>query len=178
MDGGLVSFGGSIHDVLDVVLANLRANRKGPFVAWLRRAVVRGWRPINQFNARTRARRNVAHHYDLNGRLYTCSSIGTDNTPCAYFPKGAETLEEAQEAKKHYIAAKLCLDRPGLSVLDISCGWGGMALTLPRDARWERTDKLPSRRRRSNRPPGGSSTSKLSKRPAHGRGKAVRAATT
>ena len=52
---------------------------------------------------------------------------------CAYFPKGSETLEEAQEAKKRHIAAKLCLGRPGLSVLDIGCGWGGMALTLARD---------------------------------------------
>jgi cyclopropane-fatty-acyl-phospholipid synthase len=44
-----------------------------------------------------------------------------------------ETLEAAQAAKKRHIAAKLCLDRPGLSVLDIGCGWGGLALTLARD---------------------------------------------
>ena len=133
MDGGLVSLGGSIHDVLEVVLANLRTNRKGPFVAWLRRAAVRVWRPINQFNARARARRNVAHHYDLNGRLYSLFLDRDRQYSCAYFPKGTETLEEAQEAKKRHIAAKLCLDRPGLSVLDIGCGWGGMALTLARD---------------------------------------------
>ena len=112
MDGGLVSLGGSIHDVLEVVLANLRTNRKGPFVAWLRRAAVRVWRPINQFNARARARRNVAHHYDLNGRLYSLFLDRDRQYSCAYFPKGTETLEEAQEAKKHHIAAKLCLDRP------------------------------------------------------------------
>src|SRR3984893_3066570 len=133
MDGGLVSLGGSIHDVLEVVLANLRTNRKRPFVAWLRRAAVRVWRPINQFNARARARRNVAHHYDLNGRLYSLFLDRDRQYSCAYFPKGTETLEEAQEAKKHHIAARLCLDRPGLSVLDIGCGWGGMALTLARD---------------------------------------------
>jgi cyclopropane-fatty-acyl-phospholipid synthase len=62
---------GSIHDVLEVVLANLRVNRKGPWVTWLRHAGARVWRPIDQFNARARARRNVAHHYDLNGRLYS-----------------------------------------------------------------------------------------------------------
>ena len=133
MDGGLVSLGGSIHDVLEVVLANLRTNRKGPFVAWLRRAAVRVWRPINQFNARARARRNVAHHYDLNGRLYSLFLDRDQQYSCAYFPKGTETLEEAQEAKKRHIATKHCLDRPGLSVLDIGCGWGGMALTLARD---------------------------------------------
>jgi cyclopropane-fatty-acyl-phospholipid synthase len=133
MDGGLVALGGSIHDVLEVVLANLRTKRKGPLVAWLRRKAVGIWRPINQFNARARARRNVAHHYDLNGRLYSLFLDRDRQYSCAYFPKGTETLEEAQEAKKHHIAAKLCLERPGLSVLDIGCGWGGMALTLARD---------------------------------------------
>jgi len=102
-------------------------------VAWLRRKAVGIWRPINQFNARARARRNVAHHYDLNGRLYSLFLDRDRQYSCAYFPKGTETLEEAQEAKKRHIAAKLCLDRPGLSVLDIGCGWGGMALTLARD---------------------------------------------
>jgi cyclopropane-fatty-acyl-phospholipid synthase len=40
-------------------------------VHWLRRPAARIWRPIDQFNVRARARRNVAHHYDLNGRLYS-----------------------------------------------------------------------------------------------------------
>ena len=92
-------------------------------VAWLRRTAVRIWRPINQFNARGRARRNVAHHYDLNGRLYSLFLDRDRQYSCAYFPKGTETLEEAQEAKKHHIAAKLCLERPDLSILDIGCGW-------------------------------------------------------
>ena len=52
---------------------------------------------------------------------------------CAYFPTGGETLEEAQALKKRHIAAKLHLDRPGLEVLEIGCGWGGMALTLSRE---------------------------------------------
>ena len=133
MDGGLAPLGGAIHDVLAVVLANLRTNPKRPLVTWLRRVAARVWRPINQFNARARARRNVAYHYDLNGRLYSLFLDRDRQYSCAYFPKGTETLEEAQEAKKRHIAAKLCLDRPGLSVLDIGCGWGGMALTLARD---------------------------------------------
>jgi cyclopropane-fatty-acyl-phospholipid synthase len=133
MDGGLVPLGGSIHDVLAVVLANLRTDSKRPLVKWLHAAADRVWRPINQFNAKARARRNVAHHYDLNGRLYSLFLDGDRQYSCAYFPKGGETLEEAQEAKKRHIAAKLCLDRPGLSVLDIGCGWGGMALSLARD---------------------------------------------
>ena len=55
------------------------------------------------------------------------------NYSCAYFPTGRETLAEAQRAKQHHIARKLLLDRPGLEVLDIGSGWGGLALTLARD---------------------------------------------
>src|SRR6185312_2822583 len=53
---------------------------------------------------------------------------------CAYFARGDETLEEAQAAKKRHIAAKLRLERSNLKVLDIGCGWGGLALDLARDA--------------------------------------------
>jgi cyclopropane-fatty-acyl-phospholipid synthase len=81
----------------------------------------------------TRAQRNVAHHYDLNGRLYSLFLDRDRQYSCAYFPTGHETLDQAQAAKKRHIAAKLCLDRPGLEVLDIGCGWGGLALTLARD---------------------------------------------
>ena len=94
-----------------------------------------GWlgRRVAQFNRASRARRNVAHHYDLNGRLYSLLLDRDRQYSCAYFPRGDETLDEAQAAKKRHIAAKLLLDRPGLTVLDIGCGWGGMALTLARD---------------------------------------------
>jgi cyclopropane-fatty-acyl-phospholipid synthase len=80
-----------------------------------------------------RAQRNIAHHYDLNGRLYSLFLDRDRQYSCAYFNRGDETLEEAQLAKKRHIADKLCLDRPDLRVLDIGCGWGGLALTLARD---------------------------------------------
>ncbi len=133
MDGGLVALDSTIDDVLDVVLANLRANPKGVRVAWLRRSLAQMWRPLDQFNAPRRARENVAHHYDLNGRLYSLFLDRDRQYSCAYFWGGDETLEEAQEAKKHHIAAKLRLERRNLHVLDIGCSWGGMALTLARD---------------------------------------------
>jgi cyclopropane-fatty-acyl-phospholipid synthase len=134
MEGGLVPLDGStIHDILAVLLANLRGNSDGLLVAWLRRGAARMRRRLDQFNAAGRARRNVAHHYDLNGRLYSLFLDRDLQYSCAYFPQGTETLEAAQAAKKRHIAAKLCMDRPGLSVLDIGCGWGGMALTLARD---------------------------------------------
>ena len=90
-------------------------------------------RRLAQFNPAGRARRNVAHHYDLNGRLYSLFLDRDRQYSCAYFPRGDETIDEAQVAKKRHIAAKLLLNRPGLTVLDIGCGWGGLALTLARD---------------------------------------------
>lgn len=78
---------------------------------------------------RRRARSNVAHHYDLSERFYRSFLDSDMQYSCAYFAREDMTLEEAQEAKKRHIAAKLCL-RDGQHVLDVGCGWGGMALTL------------------------------------------------
>ena len=132
MAGNLVPLNGSIHDVLAVLVANLRTNPNGVSIVWVRRWIARMFRALDHFNAAGRARRNVAH-YDLNGRLYRLFLDRDRQYSCAYFRHGTETLEAAQEAKKRHIATKLCLDRPDLSVLDIGCGWGGMALTLARD---------------------------------------------
>jgi cyclopropane-fatty-acyl-phospholipid synthase len=133
MSGSLTVEGSNIYDVLDVFLASLQHNPTGhPGVRWHEWLGVLG-RRLAQFNPASRSRRNVAHHYDLNGRLYSLFLDRDRQYSCAYFPRGDETLEEAQAAKKRHIAAKLCLDRPGLRVLDIGCGWGGMALTLARD---------------------------------------------
>lgn len=92
---------------------------------WLRRR-------HDQFNPAARAKANVAHHYDISQALYDTFLDADRQYSCAYFATGHETLEQAQEAKKHLIARKLLL-KPGMRVLDIGCGWGGMALTLARD---------------------------------------------
>ncbi|MDA8252298.1 MAG: cyclopropane-fatty-acyl-phospholipid synthase [Rhodospirillales bacterium] len=133
MDGGLVPVDCRIYDVLDVLVANLMAEKSGKAIMHVRDAIRLVTRRIAQFNPAGRARRNVAHHYDLNGRLYSLFLDRDRQYSCAYFPRGDESIDEAQAAKKRHIAAKLRLDRPDLSVLDIGCGWGGLALTLARD---------------------------------------------
>ena len=80
-------------------------------------------------NSRTAARRNVAHHYDLSYDLYRRFLDADMQYSCAYFERPDMSLDEAQLAKKRHIAAKLDL-RPGQNVLDIGCGWGGMALSI------------------------------------------------
>ncbi len=133
MDGGLVPDGCGIYEALDLLVINLMANGKHHPFARLRAALGQLKRRIDQYNPAPRAQRNVAHHYDLNGRLYSLFLDRDRQYSCAYFPRGDETLEEAQIAKKRHIAAKLCLDRPGLTVLDIGSGWGGLALSLARE---------------------------------------------
>ncbi len=130
MDGGLVLEEGQIHQFIDLIGANAKfkpRKRRGRLALWLRDRRL-------QANARAAARRNVAHHYDLfSDDLYRRFLDADMQYSCAYFARPDMTLEEAQLAKKRHIAAKLALD-PGMSVLDIGCGWGGMALTLAGEA--------------------------------------------
>ena len=132
MDGGLAPHKCGIYELLHVMVLNRDTGSPNAMLA-LRAEAARWFKRLATFNPAGRARRNVAHHYDLNGRLYSLFLDRDRQYSCAYFPRGDETLEEAQLAKKRHIAAKLNLDRPGLTVLDIGCGWGGMALTLAQE---------------------------------------------
>jgi cyclopropane-fatty-acyl-phospholipid synthase len=128
MDGSLVVEQGSIADVLAVILGQRRDGRP-PFWArpqWLIRYL---YRRLMQFNPRPRARRNVAHHYDLDGQLYSLFLDADRQYSCAYFETADQSLDDAQLAKKRHLAAKLLVERDQ-RVLDVGCGWGGLALYL------------------------------------------------
>lgn len=129
MDERLVIERGDIAQLLDLLLANLsrsKATRWRRIAGKLRRAT----RVFHQWNTAAHSRRNVAHHYDLSERLYERFLDSDRQYSCAYFRSGVETLDDAQAAKRRHITAKLYLDRRGLSVLDVGCGWGGLALEL------------------------------------------------
>ena len=128
MDGSLQMQDGSIADLLAIVLGQ---STDGMPPHWARPQ----WglrylhRRLQQFNPKSRARRNVAHHYDLDGRLYSLFLDADRQYSCAYFDASDQSLDDAQLAKKRHLAAKLLL-RDGQRVLDIGCGWGGLALYL------------------------------------------------
>ncbi len=84
---------------------------------------------IDRINWARRSKRNVAHHYDLDDRLYELFLDADRQYSCAYFTDPGNTLEQAQADKKAHIVAKLAL-KPGQRVLDIGCGWGGLALYM------------------------------------------------
>lgn len=128
MNGELVLEQGSIFDFLALAVRNIGVHGNIPF-SGLQRGWERAMRLWHQFNPETIASRNVQHHYDLDGRLYDLFLDTDKQYSCAYFPTPDTTLEQAQLAKKRHIAAKLNL-KPGMRVLEIGCGWGGLALYL------------------------------------------------
>lgn len=86
-------------------------------------------RPFQQFNTTRRSKKNVERHYDLSRDLYRLFLDEDMQYSCAYFENPHMSLEEAQLAKKRHLAAKLHI-QPGQNVLDIGCGWGGLALYI------------------------------------------------
>ncbi len=131
MDGGLEFEDGDPRPFVEVAASNRMAGH-APALMRLRERVAGPIQRYLRHNFPAASRRNVAHHYDLSGALYDLFLDEDRQYSCGYFPDPAMTLDAAQEAKKRHIARKLCL-RPGDRVLDIGCGWGGMALTLARD---------------------------------------------
>jgi cyclopropane-fatty-acyl-phospholipid synthase len=126
MDGTFLVVRGSIADVIALLLAQERLAGKGWALPRLLRYL---FRRLQQFNLRSRSRQNVAHHYDLDGRLYSLFLDGDQQYSCAYFESTDQSLDDAQLAKRRHLAAKLRI-KPGAKVLDIGCGWGGLALYL------------------------------------------------
>lgn len=132
MDGRITFDGSSLEDTMRLAMRNIA--RGGALPWWVRMAqrVQFTLRAIKQRNTAVRSRMNVAHHYDISDDLYRLFLDRDMQYSCAYFADPHMSLDAAQEAKKAHIAAKLRIE-PGMRVLDIGCGWGGMALTLARE---------------------------------------------
>ena len=129
MDGMWDVAQGTISDLLEILMRNFPEEEEHGF----KRLLTMAMRPIQQWNRTQRSRRNVAHHYDLDEFLFRHFLDADMQYSCAYFTEGVHTLEQAQRAKLEHIRRKLQLE-PGQKVLDIGCGWGGMAIYLAENA--------------------------------------------
>jgi len=131
MEGGLEIENDDLDAFFRFMIPNINAAGVPWFMVPLdlaRRAV----RRFRQFAPVGKAQANVAHHYDLSRDLYDLFLDDDRQYSCAYFEHDDMPLDAAQAAKKHHIARKLLIE-PGMRVLDIGCGWGGLGLTLARD---------------------------------------------
>ncbi len=134
MDGTLtVENGDEVIDLIDLVGANLSRMEENQVIR-LRNWLLPLVRPIQQHNPVSRSRKNVAHHYDLSDELFDLFLDSDRQYSCGYFETPNDSLEQAQVAKKHHLLAKLCIDKPGLKLLDIGSGWGGLGIYMHQKA--------------------------------------------
>jgi cyclopropane-fatty-acyl-phospholipid synthase len=136
MDGRLVIEDGTMLDLVRLVTGANRWEDGGRGRKLLGKGKLATLKSLWRRNRPIRSRRNVAHHYDLSDELYDTFLDPDRQYSCAYFTDPGNSLEQAQADKLAHIAAKLDL-KPGHRVLDIGCGWGGMALYLNRVAKVE-----------------------------------------
>jgi len=132
MNGQLTVEKGDIYDFLHFCAANLQKANLSLFEGIVDKIELFR-RFFHQYNPAHTARQNVAHHYDLSEDLYRLFLDKDMQYSCAYFRSLGDSLETAQENKKRHLLAKLQLE-PGQKVLDIGSGWGGLAISLAREA--------------------------------------------
>ncbi|MES0882092.1 cyclopropane-fatty-acyl-phospholipid synthase family protein [Roseibium sp. SCP14] len=128
VNGDLVMTEGTIYDVLSVFLQNT-GNSSTTASSKMMHGIRRAIRRLDQYNPVSRSKANVSHHYDLSRSLYDLFLDSDRQYSCAYFEGDDGSLERAQLAKKRHIASKLMI-QPGMRVLDIGSGWGGLAIYL------------------------------------------------
>ncbi len=131
MDGRVTIEEGDILDLLTLATANSRWENGTNHLAANRWRTLKGVfrHRFLRLNKALESKKNVAHHYDLSDRLYDLFLDADKQYSCAYYTDRDNTLEQAQADKKAHIVAKLAIE-PGMRVLDIGCGWGGMALYI------------------------------------------------
>lgn len=120
---GEIDVEGNIRDIIEVATmlaedADQQGGR-GALPDWLAR------------HTRSTDRKAIEYHYDVSNEFYARWLDPAMVYSCAYFRRGDETLAEAQAAKLEHVCRKLRL-APGMSLLDIGCGWGAMAIHAAR----------------------------------------------
>ena len=128
MDKSITIEDDNLYDLLSLLAKNISNQPDSLLSKFLAvNSKLRFW--FQKSNLPTRSKKNVEHHYDLSPELYKLFLDEDQQYSCAFFQKEDDSLEQAQINKKQHISKKLLLE-PGMTVLDIGCGWGGLSLSL------------------------------------------------
>jgi len=128
----------SLLEFLNITFENIGRNEFN-FSSYTLKRIFHLWRFFTNYNLPGRSKKNVKHHYDIGEELYDLFLDKKHRQySCAYFITNNESLEEAQQNKINHIIKKLNL-KPGQKILDIGCGWGGMAFEIARQSQCEVT---------------------------------------
>ena len=123
----------SLKEFLMDLVKNL-GRREVNSASYISKKIFQLWRYLSNFNLPGKSRKNAEHHYDIGGekgeKLYDIF-LDRDHRlySCAYWKNDTKTLEEAQKNKINHIVKKLDI-KQGQRVLEVGCGWGGMAFEI------------------------------------------------
>ena len=135
MRNEILIINGSLEEFLMSLIENL-GREEITTASYLSKKIYEAVRYISNFNLPGKARKNVEHHYDIGGdkgeKLYDIF-LDTKHRQysCAYWKENTKTLEEAQQNKINHIIKKLNI-KSGQKILEVGCGWGGMAFEIAR----------------------------------------------
>ena len=138
MRGEILIENGSLLDFLHITFENI-GRKEINFNGYIIKKILHSWRFLTNYNLPAKSKKNVKHHYDIGEELYDLFLDKKHRQySCAYFTKNNQSLEDAQQNKINHIIKKLNLKK-GQKVLDIGCGWRGMAFEIARQSQCEVT---------------------------------------
>ena len=123
----------SLKEFLMDLVKNL-GRREFTSASYISKRIFQLWRYISNFNLPGKSRKNVEYHYDIGGekgeKLYDMFLDRKHRLySCAYWKENTKTLEDAQQNKIDHIVKKLDI-KQGQKILEVGCGWGGMAFEI------------------------------------------------
>tara|TARA_Y100000590_G_scaffold445440_1_gene577579 strand:- start:2267 stop:3463 length:1197 start_codon:yes stop_codon:yes gene_type:complete len=138
MRGEILVENGSLIDFLNMTFENIGRKEINNY-GYIIKKFFHTWRFITNYNFPGKSKKDIKYHYDIGEKLYDLFLDKKHRQySCAYFTNENESLEDAQQNKINHIIKKLNL-KPGHKVLDIGCGWGGMAFEIARQSQCEVT---------------------------------------
>jgi len=138
MRGEIEFQNGSLIDFLNLTFENVGRNEITNY-SYIFKKIMHAWRFISNYNLPGKSKKDIRYHYDIGEDLYDLFLDKKHRQySCAYFLNDNESLEDAQQNKINHIIKKLDLHK-GQKILDIGCGWGGMAFEIARQSGCEVT---------------------------------------